>query len=88
MKKIWKMLILCMILCFFCAGCNNDDEVISEDHPKPTTEKRTEIIKQKTTQTKNEATVDQEESKQQEDRNRCRTSKETDECKRSDRTWF
>ena len=35
---------------FFCAGCSNDDEMISEDHPKPTTEKRTEIIKQKTTQ--------------------------------------
>ena len=68
MKKIWKIMILCMILCFFCAGCSNDDEMISEDHPKPTTEKRTEIIKQKTTQTKNEATVDQEESKQQEDR--------------------
>ena len=41
MKKIWKMLILCMILCFFCAGCSNDDEMISEDHPKPTTEKTT-----------------------------------------------
>ena len=53
MKKIWKIMILCMILCFFCAGCSNDDEMISEDHPKPTTEKRTEIIKQKTTQTKN-----------------------------------
>ena len=38
-------------LLFFCAGCSNDDEMISEDHPKPTTEKkRTEIIKQKTTQ--------------------------------------
>jgi dTDP-4-dehydrorhamnose 3,5-epimerase-like enzyme len=57
-----------MILCFFCAGCSNDDEMISEDHPKPTTEKRTEIIKQKTTQKKNEVTVDQEQSKQQEDR--------------------
>ena len=68
MKKIWKIMILCMILCFFCAGCSNDDEMISEDHQKPTTEKRTEIIKQKTTQTKNEATVDQEQSKQQEDR--------------------
>ena len=54
MKKIWKIMILCMILCFFCAGCSNDDEMISEDHQKPTTEKRTEIIKQKTTQTKNE----------------------------------
>ena len=39
MKKIWKIMILCMILCFFCAGCSNDDEMISEDHPKPTTEK-------------------------------------------------
>ena len=68
MKKIWKIMILCMILCFFCAGCSNDDEMISEDHPKPTTEKRTEIIKQKTTQKKNEVTVDQEQSKQQEDR--------------------
>ena len=68
MKKIWKIMILCMILCFFCAGCSNDDEMISEDHPKPTTEKRTEIIKQKTTQTKNEVTLDQEQSKQQEDR--------------------
>lgn len=63
MKKIWKIMILCMILCFFCAGCSNDDEMISEDHPKPTTEKRTEIIKQKTTQKKNEVTVDQEQSK-------------------------
>lgn len=68
MKKIWKIMILCMILCFFCAGCSNDDEMISEDHPKPTTEKRTEIIKQKTTQKKNEVTLDQEQSKQQEDR--------------------
>ena len=68
MKKIWKIMILCMILCFFCAGCSNDDEMISENHPKPTTEKRTEIIKQKTTQKKNEVTVDQEQSKQQEDR--------------------
>lgn len=68
MKKIWKIMILCMIFCFFCAGCSNDDEMISEDHPKPTTEKRTEIIKQKTTQKKNEVTVDQEQSKQQEDR--------------------
>lgn len=59
MKKIWKIMILCMIFCFFCAGCSNDDEMISEDHPKPTTEKRTEIIKQKTTQKKNEVTVDQ-----------------------------
>ncbi len=64
MKKIWKIMILCMILCFFCAGCSNDDEMISEDHPKPTTEKRTEIIKQKTTQKKNEVTIDQEQSKQ------------------------
>ena len=24
---------------FFCAGCSNDDEMISENHPKPTTEK-------------------------------------------------
>ena len=39
MKKIWKIMILCMIFCFFCAGCSNDDEMISEDHPKPTTEK-------------------------------------------------
>ena len=68
MKKIWKIMILCMIFCFFCAGCSNDDEMISEDHPKPTTEKRTEIIKQKTTQKKNEVTIDQEQSKQQEDR--------------------
>ena len=68
MKKIWKIIILCMILCFFCAGCSNDDEMISEDQPKQTTEKRTEIIKQKTTQTKNEATVDQEEQDQQEKR--------------------
>ena len=68
MKKIWKIMILCMILCFFCAGCSNDDEMISEDRPKPTTEKRTEIIKQKTTQTKNEATADQEEQDQQEKR--------------------
>ena len=30
MKKIWKIMILCMILCFFCAGCSNDDEMISE----------------------------------------------------------
>ena len=67
MKKIWKIMILCMILCFFCAGCSNDDEMISEDHPKPTTEKRTEIIKQKTTQKKNEVTVDQEQSKQKEE---------------------
>ena len=56
MKKIWKIMILCMIFCFFCAGCSNDDEMISEDHPKPTTQK------------KNEVTVDQEQSKQQEDR--------------------
>ena len=68
MKKILKIMILCMILCFFCAGCSNDDEMISEDHPKPTTEKRTEIIKQKTTQKKNEVTVDQEQSNQQEER--------------------
>ena len=67
MKKIWKIMILCMIFCFFCAGCSNDDEMISEDHPKPTTEKRTEIIKQKTTQKKNEVTVDQEQSKQKEE---------------------
>lgn len=83
MKKIWKIMILCMILCFFCAGCSNDDEMISEDHPKPTTEKRTEIIKQKTTQKKNEVTVDQEQSKttgrSYKDCNRCRTPKETDE---------
>ena len=25
MKKIWKIMILCMILCFFCAGCSNDE---------------------------------------------------------------
>jgi len=67
MKKIWKIMILCMIFCFFCAGCSNDDEMISEDHPKPTTEKRTEIIKQKTTQKKNEVTIDQEQSKQKEE---------------------
>ena len=68
MKKIWKIMILCMILCFFCAGCSNDDEMISENHPKPTTEKRTEIIKQKTTQKKNEVTVDLVRSRRQGDR--------------------
>ena len=71
MKKIWKIMILCMILCFFCAGCSNDDEMISEDHPKPTTEKRTEIIKQKTTQKTT--------GRSYKDCNRCRTPKETDE---------
>ena len=78
MKKIWKIMILCMILCFFCAGCSNDDEMISEDHPKPTTEKRTEIIKQKTTQKKNEVTI-KTTGRSYKDRNRCRTPKETDE---------
>ena len=60
-------MILCVILCFFCAGCGNDDEVISENKPKQTTEKRTEIIKQKTTQ-KNETTTEQKEPKQEEKR--------------------
>ena len=54
MKKIWKIMILCMIFCFFCAGCSNDDEMISEDHPKPTTEKRTEIDHQAKDNTKKE----------------------------------
>lgn len=67
MKKIWKMMIFCVILCFFCAGCGNEDGVISEDQPKQTTEKRTEIIKQKTTQ-KNKTTTAQQEPQQQEKR--------------------
>ena len=60
-------MILCLIVCFFCIGCRNDDEVISENKPRPTTEKRTEIIKQKTTQ-KNKATTAQQEPKQQKKR--------------------
>ena len=32
---------------FFCAGCSNDDEMISENHPKTNDRKKTEIIKQK-----------------------------------------
>ena len=51
MKKIWKVLILCVMLSIFCVGCK-DDEVITQDKKaeEKTTEKRTEIIKQKTTQ--------------------------------------
>ena len=49
MKKIWKVLILCVMLSIFCVGCK-DDEVITQDKKaeEKTTEKRTEIIKQKT----------------------------------------
>lgn len=68
MKKIWKIMMLCVLLCFFCAGCSGDDEVISENKPKQTTEKRTEIIKQKTTQKKNETATEQEEPKQEKKR--------------------
>lgn len=53
---------------FFCAGCSGDDEVISENKPKQTTEKRTEIIKQKTTQKKKETATEQEEPKQEKKR--------------------
>lgn len=68
MKKIWKIMMLCVLLCFFCAGCSGDDEVISENKPKQTTEKRTEIIKQKTTQKKKETATEQEEPKQEKKR--------------------
>lgn len=68
MKKIWKIMMLCVLLCFFCAGCSGDDEVISENKLKQTTEKRTEIIKQKTTQKKNETATEQEEPKQEKKR--------------------
>ena len=70
MKKIWKIMILCMIFCFFCAGCSNDDEMNQDEdtYQNQRQEKRTEIIKQKTTQKKNEVTVDQEQSKQKENR--------------------
>ena len=47
MKKIWSAIVLCMMLCVCFVGCSKDDEVINE---KTTTEKRTEIIKQKTNQ--------------------------------------
>lgn len=47
MKRIWGSIILCLGLCFFCVGCSKDEEVIHKE--RPTTEKRTEIIKQKTT---------------------------------------
>lgn len=47
MKRIWCSIILGLILCFFCMGCSKDEEVIHQE--RPTTEKRTEIIKQKTT---------------------------------------
>lgn len=60
-------MILCVILCFFCVGCSSDDEVISEDKPRQTTEKRTEIIKQKTTQ-KDKTTTKQQEPKEQKNR--------------------
>ena len=30
MKKIWKVLILCVMLSIFCVGCK-DDEVITQD---------------------------------------------------------
>lgn len=66
MKKLWSIFILCMMLCFCCMGCS-DDEVISQDKkiPEKTTEKRTEIIKQKTTQKETEKTTT-EEPKQEE----------------------
>lgn len=68
MKKIWSAMILCLVLCFFCAGCgHDDDEMISEDQPKQTTEKRTEIIKQKTTKS-NQTTTKQKKAENQENR--------------------
>lgn len=67
MKKVWSVVIFCLILCFFCAGCSND-EAVSEDKPRPTTEKRTEIIKQKTTQKNKATTTAKQEPKQQEER--------------------
>ena len=67
MKKLWSILIFCMILCFCCMGCS-DDEVISQDKriQDKTTEKRTEIIKQKTTQKETEKATTEE--KKQEER--------------------
>lgn len=58
MKKIWKVLILCVMLSIFCVGCK-DDEVITQDKKaeEKTTEKRTEIIKQKTTQKASQKTT-------------------------------
>lgn len=58
MKKIWKVLILGVMLCIFCVGCK-DDEVITQDKKMEdrTTEKRTEIIKQKTTQRTSQKTT-------------------------------
>lgn len=58
MKKIWKVLILCVMLSIFCVGCK-DDEVITQDKKaeEKTTEKRTEIIKQKTTLPKEEKRI-------------------------------
>lgn len=67
MKKVWSVMVLCVILCFSCVGCSSDDEVISEDRPRQTTEKRTEIIKQKTTQ-KDKTTTEHQEPKEQENR--------------------
>ena len=58
MKKIWKVLILCVMLSIFCVGCK-DDEVITQEKKaeEKTTEKRTEIIKQKTTQKASQKTT-------------------------------
>ena len=47
MKRCWGIIILMLILCVFGAGCSKDEAVVSQD--KTMTEKRTEIIKQKTT---------------------------------------
>lgn len=68
MKKIWKILILCLILCFCCVGCGKDDEIIQTQNKKVSTEKRTEIIKQKTTKQKDEKTEKQEIEPKQEKR--------------------
>ena len=64
MKKIWSILVIGVMLCFFCAGCQ-DDEVISQDKTEKTTEKRTEIIKQKTTAKTTEKAAQSEDTKKQ-----------------------
>lgn len=65
MKRTRGSIILCLILCFFCIGCSKDEEVIHQE--KPTTEKRTEIIKQKTTK-KDQTTERTTEERQEEAR--------------------
>ena len=55
MKRWQGLVILTLLFCFSCTGCSKDDKMISQDKAK--TEKRTEIIKRKTTQKSHKKTA-------------------------------